>query len=602
MRITVERIILAGLIVIYLLLLMPYINQLKSLPSPLYGGDYYHQLGQIYHMYESSPLEWFSTSNGLGERPAYFPVYGILVTIFGKIFGLGPFYAMVYFNFIALPLSALIAFMVMKEVLKSEALGLIGVILFFTNYGFPIFKYTEFTKWIATPLFFYFLYKFYEKVNMKNAVLLGLAYGMMGLSHSTAFVFATFAVIAVGGYILWKGRKLDAKITENKKNIALAWLLGFVIAQIYWFGPIFIYHGSNELKSNIWSLPDYGNFDYALRAGWEMFSGIFLNFASLLAGIKSLVILCGVYLIVSRRTWKENAFAIILFAVSFALTYSYFLTMPLFGNNFAPSYCADLYLNFSALLVGVSGIKEIFERYEKSKMIIYGAIALLAILSIMEIISILKANESSQWFGAGKEELPVYLKQMQEWVLKKTNVNDVILSNNEISFAVNGLTGRKIVVSRRAHNDAFMQDFDDRQIDAAVIFYGNDDRKRMELLKKYNVKYVYYEAGWYSLEFYFDENGKLVGYGDPLMVVYSEEKESELKKYGIKYFKTRGWLDPAVRGLDVRMYDVLIVSPENYDNSGYGPWNDGLDKYLEKVWSYEQNGRVYAALYEVSEV
>ncbi len=602
MKITVERIILVGLIIVYFILLLPYMNQLKSLPSPLYGGDYYHQLGQIYHMYESSPLEWFSTSNGLGERPAYFSIYGILVTIFGKIFGLEPFYAMLYFNMIALPLSVLALFVLVNKIFKNESISLMGVLVYFIAYSFPIFKYTEFTKWVVVPLFFYFLYKFYEKINRKNAVLLGLVYGMMGLSHSTGFIFATFAVIAIGGYILWKDRELDAKITENKKNIVLAWLVGFIIAQIYWFGPIFIYHGNNELKSNIWSLPDYGNFDYGLRTGWEMFSYIFLNFANLMAGIKSVVIICGAYLILSRRAWEENAFAIILFAVSFALAYSYFITMPLFGNNFAPSYCADLYLNFSALLVGISGIKEIFERHGKSKLAVYGVIALLAIISIMQAADSLKANESSQWFGAGKEELPAYLKEMQSWVLKNTNVNDVVLSSNEIGFAVNGLTGRKLVVSRRAHNDAFMQDFDERQLDAAVIFYGNDDGKRMELLKKYNVKYVYYEVGWYSNEFYFDEGGKLVGYSDPLMVVYSEEKENELKKYGIKYFKTRGWLDPAVRGVDVRMYDVLVVSPENYDNSGFGPWSDRLDKYLEKVWSYKQNGIVYAAMYKVSKI
>ncbi|MEM4707390.1 MAG: glycosyltransferase family 39 protein [Candidatus Anstonellales archaeon] len=600
MKITLEKIILVGLVAIYLIILLPHLGQLKTLPSPLYGGDYYHQMGQIYHMYETSPFEWFGSSNGLGERPGYFPIYGILVTIFGKIFGLEPFYAMIYFNIIALPVSAVAIFLLINKIFKNESICLTGVLLYLTTYSFPIFKYTEFTKWVVVPVFFYFLYKFYEKTEMKNAIFLGLAYGVMGLSHSTAFIFATLATVAIGAYILWKNKEINAAITENKKNIFAALVLGFVISQIYWFEPIFIYHGNNELKSNIWSLPDYGNLDYMVRTAVEMFVDVFLNFNTLIDGIRSLAIIFGFYVILSKKAWIENEFIIIVLVVSLALTYSYFLTMPLMDIHLVPGYCADLYLKFSALLIGMVGVKEVFEKYGQNKIITYSAIAILMLLSIIQMAEIVKNKENEQWFSVGKDELPVYVEEMQKWVLKNTNINDVILTSNEIGFEVNALTGRKLVVSRRAQNDAFMQDFDRRQMDAAIILYGNNDEKRKELLRKYNVKYVYYEATWPGSEFYFDETGKLTGYFDPLMVVYSEEKENELKRYGVKYFRIRGWLDPAVRGIDVRMYDLLIVSPENYDDGGYGIWSDELDKYLEKVWSYEQNGILYGAMYRVN--
>lgn len=598
MKITFEKIILAGLIVVYIVLLLPYINQLKSLPSPLYGGDYYYQMGQIYHMYESSPFEWFGSSNGLGERPGYFPVYGILVTVFGKIFGLEPFYAMLYLNMIALPVSIVLIFLLINEIFKNESISLVGVLIYFTAYAFPIFKYTEFTKWIVVPMFLYFLYKFYEKNNMKNAVFLGVMYGVMGLSHSTAFIFATLIITVIGVYILWKNKEMNAKITENKKNLAVAFFIGFMLSQIYWFEPIFIYHGSNELKSNIWSLPDYANSDYMIKAAVDMFTEI-LNFSDIVKALRSLAIIFGLYAIFSKKAWEQNAFSVIMFATSLALVYSYFLTIPLIGTHFIPGYCSDLFLGLSALLIASVGVREFSEGYIKNKIVMRGIIIILLIVSILHANEMIKNKENEQWFSVGKGELHTYAKEMQNWVLKNTNVDDVILSSNEISFALNGLTGRKLVVSRRAQNDAFMSDFDERQIDAAIIFYGNDDEKRVELLKKYNVKYVYYEVGWYSLDFNFDENRKLVGYSDPLMVVYSEEKENELKKYGIKYFRIMGWLDPAVRGVDVRMYDVLIVSPENYNINQYEPWRNGLNRYLERVWSYEQNGVLYAAMYKV---
>lgn len=63
--VTKEKMILGLLIIVFLYLAQGYISSMKTLPSPIYGGDYYYQLGQIYHMYESPVSQWFGDSNGL---------------------------------------------------------------------------------------------------------------------------------------------------------------------------------------------------------------------------------------------------------------------------------------------------------------------------------------------------------------------------------------------------------------------------------------------------------------------------------------------------------------------------------------------------------
>ncbi|MBW3016862.1 hypothetical protein KY316_00685, partial [Candidatus Woesearchaeota archaeon] len=65
--------ILVGLFIFFTILHFMLVSPLKSLPSPLYGGDYYYQLGATNHVkYGGNPL---SSPNIKGALPVYFVLY-----------------------------------------------------------------------------------------------------------------------------------------------------------------------------------------------------------------------------------------------------------------------------------------------------------------------------------------------------------------------------------------------------------------------------------------------------------------------------------------------------------------------------------------------
>jgi len=78
----------------------------------------------------------------------------------------------------------------------------------------------------------------------------------------------------------------------------------------------------------------------------------------------------------------------------------------------------------------------------------------------------------------------------------------------------------------------------------------------------------------------------------------SPEKQETLKAYNVSFFTQNTWIDPAVKGEYVKKFNLLFISPQNY-NSFAHPWNNGLDSYLQEVWNYSQSGAVVSRLYKI---
>lgn len=598
--------VLAVAAIAYTLLLYNGISGFKALPGPLFGGDLYFQLGEINHMYYTSPLEWASSSNGIGSRPAYFIIYGSLVTIFGKIFLLQPIDAMLKFELI-LPAISLAAFYILfRKLFGNEWISVLGAISAVSYTAFPLLKYTVFTKYVIVPLFIYSLYLFFKNQGLKTSILLGVMYGAMALSHSTAFVFSTGVILCVFAYMLYSDRSslsLAPAYLSSKKWFAVAFLLGFIIAQIYWFEPIFIYHGKAGLASQLWSTEDMGNPSVQWAFVANTLGTTFFRTYSLFQLAISLLCLAGLAMLAKDiRSLKDyEAFSLIIFAFAFALAFSYFITMPLLNTNFVPGYVQDMYLTLGALMVSLVALKRIMENDSYSK---YSQ-AILAVLFVLLLLDL--AGSYSGWktnLAYYHPENPVpflypaFYDSLQQYILKNSDAHDVILTSNEAGFAVNALTGREVMLSRRAQNDPFV-DFDRYQIDGAKILYGNNLQEKISLLKKYNVKYIYYDLMWVNLEWHM-KDGKIYTYSDPLMAFYSSQNENALAVSGVRYARMTGWVDPAVRNSNVKMYDLLLVTPDNYDSTGKGLWKDDIDHLLTEAWRYDDNGQTVAVLYKVN--
>jgi hypothetical protein len=602
-------VLLLVLAVIYTVLTMNLIGEFKSLPSPLYGGDYYYQLGAITHLYRVPFTEWFGSSNGIGNHPAYFILYSALTTIFGKILGLAPMQAMFSFNLL-LPLAALVAtFFLFKKLFEDPWLALVGSIMLVSFFAFPILKYTEFTKFIVTPFFLYSLYSFFKNQDKRNTLLLGLSYGLMGISHSTAFIFASALIVFVFAYMLYADRKsfaLTLNYAMSKQLLVAAFLIGFIISQLYWFEPIFVYHGQTQLASQLWSTDDYSNPIVQQSFLWNTLRALFFSFDSLDALVLTILTLAGfAYLFINRKALKEHElFAVIAFGVAFILTFSYFITMPLFGTNMVPDYIYGLYLTTARILIAVIGLVFVIGYIPGRRMLILAIIALSFLASIY--LGYDAWHKGKFYFNPERtlEDNFPGANSLQAYLMEKTSPHDVILSSNEVSFALNAISGNNVLLSRRAHNDPFV-DFDRYQMDGAIMFYGSDPQKRLALMKKYNVSYLYVDSVWLPTEWQFSKEGALVGYSDPILLFYSPQKEAELVLNGIKYKKTHGYVDPSVRGPNVKTYDLLIVTIDNYNINqngmplGKGIWNPGIDGSLTEVWSKFDSNR-YAILYKVN--
>jgi hypothetical protein len=370
-------------------------------------------------------------------------------------------------------------------------------------------------------------------------------------------------------------------------------IIGAAIAMLYWFKPIFFYHG--KLPASTVSIRDFSRLGLQMGFVVETFKLYFFNFSPLFNGIKlALAILGFLSLFFLKKYDLSKKFIVLVVLTAFIGTFHLLITEPLIGTNFAVDQLTYYFFVFtSPLLAGLALAAFIgFVKKFKNYVLIIILLGIL-ILSILQFNSYIKTDK---WIANGRTEISPNLVEMQKWVLSNTQVNDVFLSTNELSFALNALTGRKEVNGRRAHNSMFL-DSDKRYAIAVIMLYGNDSAERKKLLKEYSVKYLYWDNYWIQSDFMFDNDGKLVSWFDPLMFIETPETGNLVQQYNITAMKQHTWLDPTVRDEAMPQEDVLIVLPSQFNMTH--PWHADLDNYLEEVWNYAQNNVVQSRIYKI---
>ncbi|MEM4216220.1 MAG: hypothetical protein QXD51_04015 [Candidatus Anstonellales archaeon] len=579
------------------------VSTFKSLPSPILGGDIYHQQGYIEHVLAGGDI--FSSSSIIGRMPIYLPVYTGLVALFAIISGSDAFHAMLYFSVIIAFLIPIMWFVLLKKFVMNEWIAVVGVallpLILYNPLSMPVMKYSDFTLNIMWPLFLIFLYRAYENLNLKNVALLALVYSLLALSHTVFFVSATIIV----GYFLCYGL---LSIYKNKEDfiesIRNRWktILAFVVVAspiliLYWYKPIFVYHLKMVFDRTHMDIPDFANPEVQIWFILDTVSNTFFNFTS----IKSFFFIFSIvfFIINLKNVMSEEKlrFLAILFVAATSAVFSYFITEPLFHMNFICNYIVDLIFRPSLFLLGIYFL----DRLEIEKILGKTTLFILMVAAIGLILLAFSAGEESKatnrFFKNTEEPLPDYIISISAYVKQNTSVNDVFLTTKELGFMLNSLTGRKLVTNRWAHQSDPYVYTPQKDIDAAIMLYGNNDSERVRLLKEYNVSYVYWDASWAATEYNIMPNGEVYPF-DPLMALDTPSAREQFYNNGIKFISTTTWLDPAIRFWYVRQYKILIVTPENY-RSFDRPWNAGLDSYLQEVWSYTENGKRIAVLYKV---
>jgi len=574
----------------------PEISQLKQLPSPIYGGDYYNHLGMMEHIAQGGSL--FKSGQLIGPEPWTPILYHVLVVLFSRLFSLDLIHGVLYFSFVVMALSAIVVYAFANLLFKDKTISLIPVFLVLARY--PVFKYLDFTIAVILPFFFYSMVRAHTQPDLKWRIIAGISYGLVGITHTVGFISASFFLaifyLYFEGYKKIKGRNDQDKPFLSKDAIlhyGLIFTVGFLIALLYWYPLIFVYHGKTLNAQQTYDMIDFSSLSIGGGFIIDVITGTFLNFSSLFSAANSILLLASLVFLFAGKFPNKDYFIAMGLAAFFGLTH-FLLTNAVINTSFMPPYQVNFLFNSitSPFLFTLSVFVSI-QLFKQYRQFILAAVFLLL---ISQNLAVARDFSNDQWTRTGKSELPSFMKDSAEWAKANTQLSDVFLTTNEDGFAFNALTGRKLVTIRRSHANSF-EDMDRRMADAAVMLYGDNDTQRRNLLKKYDVKYLYWSYGWISSEYTIDKTGKIVGTYDPLVVFDTPEYRQYFKDNGVKYSPSHTWIDPGIRGENIPQFDILFTFPANWDASH--PWDKGLDKYLVLEKEFTENGQLAAKIFKV---
>jgi hypothetical protein len=563
---------------------------LKRLPGAPFGGDLYYQMGCIRSIRASlDPMASCSTS---GALPGYLPLYGTLIAALSLIAHLDVFVAMRIGAVLLAGVSVWIVGRVTGRLFGPAAGWTLAGLWSLAHPGL-IARYTDFAAGIVAPLVFLALALYLLERSARAASFLGAMIAAAGYTHAVLFagaVVLSVAVVAIDS--LRRGdRPWRSHLVRAAGRAAIVGALA-LLALGYWWKPLFVYGGHTSPHYTDWNggpglmtLAD--RVDYTISVVRRAFDP-----HSPVEPLVTLLAIAGAIVLVRRPGPREWRIAGGLAALTGIWCLHYFVTMPLLGSHFVPEYAIALLWGFARFLLAGVALSAAIERLRGPRSETVVAWAPVAIAALGAALAI-----TNPALATGRTPLHPSWTSLQRFVERETRPGDVFLSNNELSFALAALTGRKVLTTRRAQNDAFL-DMDARNQDAALILYGNDPGLRRRRLDAYQVKYLFWTDEWPSTEFYVDGTGRVLDYDDPLLWFTNPDRERALANAGVRFVHREGWVDPMLRGERYPRFPLTIVTPDNYARRER-PWSPDLDRLLGRVWSYDEGGRTIAALYRV---
>jgi len=621
------------LLVIGLIICVNIFNQVKdleSIPTCLYGCDYYWQNGILLDLINNPNYTWQSSTHdymeGVNSVPKSY-AYARLAII--KIFGLSYYeswksvFALSYlFVFVGL----VGWFLFYRRIFHHQYLGLFLSLLTMNLGRLPYFKYFD----LVIPTLPYFFLLILELRNKSQTFKKDIGYALLIIPlivflsnlHAMVFFIIYFAIFFawcffVLGHIkpklIWESLK-DKLVRRKTLIFSLVFLVSFVLNLLlgWWYKAIFIFAGDkNSFRFDIH--PDFNFTNVFLSKTIQYIKAIFFDYSSILIALVTVLFILGLvlylYLKARSKIDKNNVilWAIVLFFFSI---FHYFITVPLFHQFLSPGHALLFLLPFfKALMVGILFIILLKIKNLKIKKfhLTLISVLLLVIFLIGSMVSLNSSLKNNQFWQNGKKAIPSYYQDLAFWIKEnELNPSDmVILSTNELSFALNGILGTKHVVGRQSHFFHF-GDFQDYWMESALILYGNNSKLRKDLLQKYldlsegsgKKLYLYWDYYWINSEWQI--SGQQVYPFDPLRFEYNQKREELLERNGINFtIKEKAVFEPSAQANPlVTRLDIIYLTPSNYHNET-NPWQPELNNYLEKVWDYKQNGQIMASLFEV---
>jgi hypothetical protein len=605
-----ELFIAAAIILVFTFIYANLFLSLKQIPGPMYGGDYYTHYGIINHIYNGNP-PWTCPQNQ--NEYAFYPwLLHFLVAVIGKITGNLLASYILYFPVLVVISSGVIVYLLGREIFQNKVLPLLFCFGWMGTRLFVDYIPANFTPTITTPLLLLTTLKALKTGSRKWIIAGGVSFGLFIMSHIATLPPGTLLLVFAWIYYSLAGNvklylnfdtmrfmlktdrlKLKKEVMRTSRIIIPIAVIGFLIGLLYWGPVFFIYMFSVKNAWAEYTMPDYETYGQTIIK--ETILGYLFNIdpliqmpnpgtlpASLIAFLISLLTLTGLIGVIKDRKEIGSSFLGLAFATGLFGYFHYLITLPILHTNYSPLRIENFMLNPAAYILMFYGIYTLYFhlRTDTGKKIFIGCIIIFLLSQAKNKID---EDYANKWTVLGQTPENPAITAMASWVREKTDKNAVFLSTEELSFALNGLTGRKLVVDRRTHSNPFV-DINERIADASVMLYGNNEEKTLELLKKYNVSYLYWDLEWLT-----------ISERTPTLVL--PEYTEYLSKYGVRYKEVNAYLDPTW-SVRYKKYDMLLVSRAK--NDSLQPWSDELNKHLKPAKGIDIDGQAAYRIYEIN--
>lgn len=596
-------------------------KDLKQIPTCLYGCDYYHENGAVLDLINNPSNLWESASHGYLGLPQTTPkLYFYLRMVSSKLLGLDFFESWK----VVLPLSYLFIavglvgwFLLYRKIFTKAIIALLLALLTFEYTNAPYFKYNALMN-VLTPYLLWHMLLFFEQLRLvdslnnlwnKRFILLSLSLVIFFILYAHIHAMALFIMYLFFffGFFFFAGISRQSWKLKTLVALLIIFLTLVIILSLGWWREIILTYGdaTNAKKFDVHiDLTKSANFwKYTPR-----YLGAIFSLNGWLPALLTLSLVTGLLLLFFMKKSHLKSYGLWILLSVMAAVFHYLITVPLLHKHLSAGHMLPfLLMFFKAVFLGIllTILAQVRLLSLEGKWMVRGIAILLIVVVLVTNINALQTLKKDRFFQIGYQELSPHYRALQEFVQQENRdpTTMLVLTTNELSFALHGLLGAKLITGRQSHFFMF-GDFQNYWMDAAVILYGNNSVAREELLKKYASygfpMYLYWDEYWFNSEYLVNNNGELVGFYDPLRFEYTEERQNILDLAGIKYLVREGIFEPSAQNNpDATRLQIMYLTPDNYHNFTH-PWNPDLNKYLTEVWSYESNGRPVARLYSIN--
>lgn len=538
----------------------------QHIPGPLYGGDLYRERGFVQHILNG---ESYSEDPYFSGELEFYPPFGyVLAAKIVQWFSVDVEWVLSHFPIVVFVLVScalyLLGYVFFQK--KEYALLLVGV---FTSMHFVMPKHTLGLGMGFTIFSLFFYVRNAKNPSWKNQAGCGIFLGLAGLTHYSAFLVAS-AMLAISTLLemiyLWK---IEGKLPwQTVFRVWLSVVIALTLSSVFLYPLYDKYSLATPNETQIYSLfnPYAHGLEWVFSQVWNVF------FSGGLRSVLGIFAVIGLLFCIIKCNVLENRM-MVWFFLSVIIAVSHFIvTIPLFDKSVVPPHLfGGMPIAFSLLVVvSIKLLSAVFEKKTGQKREWF--LLVVGVVIVFLIYQQYNAYNVDQWVRYGRTMDPgtAAAYQIGDWILENTQNSDVFLAHDESSFALNVLTGRKLVMVRRTHASPYV-DVDKRYADGFVMLYGSNETRIRELLNEYNVKYLYVDR------FIVDTP-----------MVTSIKFSDYLRQQGVEFQTGKSRYDPA--STDTPLYDVVAVQ--------------GLPKKILNISTSQQRfmvgGQPFAVIYGFS--